>query len=88
MRSYTLIALSSLFIALLTWLFSADFAPSAQSPTPPIGFVPVACDEDAVATRHTVVADIDYVQKTVHVEQRIRYYNRTDTPPRHIGAEY
>lgn len=75
MKPFTLFPLISLLLAVATWLFSADIIPQAQQG----GLVNESCVADsAMLPRHTVVADVDYAQKTLRVEQRIAYQNQTD----------
>lgn len=79
MRPFTIFLLISLLLALLTWIFSAELTP-AQQPEPPIGIVDEACETDApTLPKHTVVADVNYAEKNVHVEQYITYRNITNT---------
>lgn len=78
MRLFTLLLMISLLMGFATWTFSADSTP--QSEQQPIGMSTEACDIDTPSIpRHTVVADVNYADKTVRVDQRILYQNTTNT---------
>lgn len=78
MRLLTLFFAVSLLMGFATWAFSADTSPhNDQTPT---GILDDPCETDTPSLpRHTVVADINYTDKTVSVEQRILYQNTTNS---------
>ncbi|HRF94625.1 MAG TPA: hypothetical protein PLZ51_05520, partial [Aggregatilineales bacterium] len=80
MKPFTIFPLISLLFFFATWIFSADIAPQPQQPAIPDGIVDESCNTDSpLLPQHTVVADVDYLEKTVSVEQRIIYQNMTNT---------
>jgi len=80
MKPFTIFPLISLLLALFTWFFSIEIMPYAQQPEPPIGIVDEACQTDTpLLPQHTVIADVSYSEKTVHVIQKIHYHNMTST---------
>lgn len=79
MRLFTLFFMISLLMGFATWTFSANSTPQSEQPQPPIGISAEACDTDTSSIpRHTVVADVNYADKTVRVDQRILYQNTTN----------
>ncbi|MDX2078351.1 MAG: M1 family metallopeptidase [bacterium] len=80
MKPFTIFPLISLLFFFATWIFSADVAPQAQQPAIPDSIVDESCNTDSpLLPQHTVVADVNYLQKMVSVEQRITYQNMTNT---------
>ncbi|MFW5771953.1 MAG: M1 family metallopeptidase, partial [Phototrophicaceae bacterium] len=66
-----------LFIAALVIALSSSGDAVLQAYTP-ASAESCSIDDDTPMTRHTVAADIDYTNRRVSVQQRVRYVNRTD----------